>query len=305
MKTRKLGKQGPEVPVICLGAWPLGGGMGELTERQIVETVHASLDCGMTFIDTAEGYRTSEVVLGKALQGRRSDVFIATKLSGDHSAEHMGRAIEGSLRALRTDYVDLYQLHSPQPAYPIQETMEGLLKLKAQGKVRYIGVSNFSAQQHAEAMKYGHLDSSQPQYSMLVRAAEAEVLPCCLANGIGVIVHSPLAKGLLTGKYHPGHAFQPDDERSRMAGFQGERLAGALNVAARLKEWAESHNRSVVQLAIAWTLANPAVTSSIVGAKSPQQVLHNAEAAEWVLTSQDLQELDAIQGEYRIQSLHR
>lgn len=278
--------------------------MGGLTEKQITDTVHASLDCGVTFIDTAEGYRTSEAMLGKALEGRRGEVFLATKLSGDHSLEHMNRAIESSLRSLRTDYVDLYQLHGPQPAYPIQQTMENLLKLKEQGKIRYIGVSNLSAEQHAQALRHGHIDSSQPQYSMLVRTAEEEVLPFCLENGIGVIVHSPLAKGLLTGKYDADRRFPSDDERSWMAAFQGERFASALNVVKDLQEWAEGRGHSVVQLAIAWTLANKAVTSSIVGAKSPQQVLHNAEAAEWVLTPEDLEELGELQGDFRILSLH-
>ena len=235
MRTKQLGKYGPEVPVICLGAWPLGGGMGVLPDKQVIDTVHAALDCGVTFIDTAEGYRTSESVLGKALVGKRDKVILATKLSGDHSLEHMQRAIENSLRALGTDYIDLYQLHGPKPEYPIEQTMGGLLRLKEQGKIRYIGVSNFSAEQHAEALQYGHVDSSQPMYSMLVRTAGEAVLPFCEAHGIGVIVHSPLAKGLLTGKYTPDHKFPEDDERSWMAAFQTERFASALRVADALK----------------------------------------------------------------------
>ena len=300
MKTRKLGKFGPQVPVVCLGAWPLGGGMGKLSEKQVIDTVHAALDVGITFIDTAEAYRSSEEVLGKALEGRRDKVFLATKLSGDHSLEHMSRAIENSLRALRTDYIDLYQLHSPQPEYPIEKTMEGLLKLKKQGKIRCLGVSNFSAEQHAAALQYGHIDSSQPRYSMIVRTAEEAVLPFCLDNGIGVIAHSPLTKGLLTGKYTLEYSFPQDDERSRMAAFQREHLAEALSVANRLKAWAEARGRSLVHLAIAWTLAHPSMTSSIVGAKTPDQVRHNAEAADWVLTAEDLKEIGEIQGGFRV-----
>ena len=304
MRTKQLGKYGPEVPVICLGAWPLGGGMGELPDPQVIDTVHAALDCGVTFIDTAEGYRTSESVLGKALAGRRDKVFLATKLSGDHSLEHMNEAIESSLRALCTDYIDLYQLHSPKPEYPIEDTMGGLLRLKEQGKIRYIGVSNFSAEQHAEALPYGHVDSSQPMYSMLVRTAEEAVLPFCQANGIGVIVHSPLAKGLLTGKYAPDHTFPDGDERSWMAGFQGERFAAALRTADKLKAWAESQGHSLFELAIAWTLANSAVTSCIAGAKTPEQAIQNAAAADWILTQEALEELDQIQGDFRVLNLH-
>jgi myo-inositol catabolism protein IolS len=304
MKSRKLGKHGPEVPVICLGAWPLGGGMGQLPEKQIINTVHAALDCGMTFIDTAEGYKTSEAVLGKALVGKRENVFLATKLSGDHSLEHMNAAIESSLRALRTDYVDLYQLHGPRPEYPIEQTMGGLLRLKEQGKIRYIGVSNFSAEQHVEALKYSHLDSSQPMYSILVRTAEEAVLPFCREHGIGVIVHSPLAKGLLTGKYAADHQFAQDDERSRMAGFQGERFASAVQVVTGLKAWAEGKGHSLADLAIAWVLSNDAVTSAIVGAKTADQVRQNAKAADWVLTPEELKEIDRIQGDFRILNLH-
>jgi myo-inositol catabolism protein IolS len=304
MKSRRLGKHGPNVPVICLGAWPLGGGMGDLPEKQIIDTVHAALDCGVTFIDTAEGYRTSEAMLGKALAGKRDQVFLATKLSGDHSLEHMHTAIENSLRALRTDYVDLYQLHGPQPEHPIEQTMAGLLELQEQGKIRYIGVSNFSAEQHAEALQVGQVDSSQPMYSMLVRTAEEAVLPFCKEHGIGVIVHSPLAKGLLTGKYTADHKFPEDDERSWMAAFQGERFAGALKVVAKLKAWAEGQGHSLVELAIAWVLANDAVTSAIVGAKTPEQVTQNAAAADWVLSAEELQEIDQIQGDFRILDLH-
>jgi myo-inositol catabolism protein IolS len=305
MRSKKLGKRGPEVPVICLGAWPLGGGMGDLPETQVIDTVHAALDCGVTFIDTAEAYRTSEAVLGKALVGKREKVFLATKLSGDHSLEHMNGAIENSLRALRTDYVDLYQLHGPKPEYPIEQTMGGLLRFKEQGKIRYIGVSNFSTEQHAEALQYGYVDSSQPMYSMLVRTAGEAVLPFCKEHDIGVIVHSPLAKGLLTGKYTLDHRFAEDDERSWMAGFQGERFASALNVANELKVWAEGKGHSLVDLAIAWVLANPAVTSAIVGAKTPEQAVQNTEAANSFLTPEDLQEIDQIQGDYRILNLHR
>ena len=305
MRTRQLGKHGPEVPVICLGAWPLGGGMGELPDQQVIDTVHAALDCGVSFIDTAQGYRTSESVLGKALVGRRDKVVLATKLSGDHSLDHMNEAIENSLRALGTDYIDLYQLHSPNPEYPIADTMGGLLRLVEQGKIRYIGVSNFSAKQHAEALQHGHLDSSQPMYSMLVRTAEEAVLPYCQEHGIGVIVHSPLAKGLLTGKYAPDHKFPEGDERSWMAGFQGERFAAALRVADELKAWAASQGHSLYELAIAWTLANSAVTSCIAGAKTPEQARQNAAAADWILTQDALQELDRIQGDFRVLNLHR
>ena len=144
MDTRQLGTDGPDVSVICLGAWPLGGGMGAIPDEQAIATIHASIDAGANFIDTAEGYRTSEGVLGKAIKGRRGDVILASKLSGDQSAEHMAIAIENSLRSLGTDYIDLYQLHRYQTGIPIEDTMANLERLREEGKIRYIGVSNFS-----------------------------------------------------------------------------------------------------------------------------------------------------------------
>lgn len=304
MKTKKLGKHGPEVTAICLGAWPLGGGMGALPDKQVIETVHAALDSGVNFIDTAEGYRTSESVLGKALKGKREKVILATKLSGDHTPEHMSSAIENSLRSLQTDYIDLYQLHQPRPETPIEQTMEGLSRLKEHGKIRFIGVSNFSAEEHAEALRYGHIDSSQPMYSMFVRTAGEKVLPFCREHGIGVINHSPLAKGLLTGRYTKDHVFPKDDERSWMAAFQGERFSSALAVADKLKAWAEKRGHTLAGLAIAWVLSNPAVTSCIVGAKTPAQAVKNAAAAEWMLSPAEIQQIEEIQGTFRIQNLH-
>jgi aryl-alcohol dehydrogenase-like predicted oxidoreductase len=302
METRALGKDGPQVPVICFGAWPIGSGMGAVARDQAIATVETALDVGMTFIDTAESYRDSEETLGEVLKGRRDQVFLATKLSQEHSPGHLAWAIDNSLRALGTDYVDLYQLHSPKPEWPIDQTMESLLRLRDAGKIRYIGVSNFSGLQTLEALEYGRIHSSQPCYNMLHRDPEEDELPACLGNGIGVIAYSPLGKGLLTGKYQPGHRFQPGDERGRadVTVFEGEVFQRVFEVTERLKRWAQDHGRDLVQLAIAWTLAHPAVTSSIVGAKSPEQVRHNVKAADWRLSERDLMEIDDIQGDLRL-----
>lgn len=294
MDTRQLGDGGPSVPVICLGAWPLGGGMGEIPEEQSIATIHASLDAGVNFIDTAEGYRTSEAVLGRALQGRRDEAIVATKLSGDHSPEHLQSAIENSLSALGTDYIDLYQLHGPRPEYPIEETMANLVKLRDEGKIRYIGISNFSGDQHREAAQYGPIHSSQPRYNMLFRRAEADVLPACRELGIGVIPHSPLAKGMLTGKYRPGHQFPAGDERRAKPEFKDDEFNRAFPVVERLLEWAGDHGRTGTQLAIAWSVAQPGITSCIVGAKTPEQATLNASAADWRLSQSDLAEIDRI-----------
>ena len=303
METRPLGENGPQVPVICFGAWPLGGGMGSVAEDHAIAAVRAALDVGMTFIDTAQSYRASQSLIGKAIRGRRHEVFLATKVSLSHAPEHIAEAIEDSLKALGTDYVDLYQLHSPKPKWPIEQTMEHLLRLRDAGKIKYIGLSNYSVEQTLEAMKYGPIHSSQPLYNMLHRDVEESLLPFCLEHGIGVLPYSPLAKGLLSGRYKPGHRFSAEDERSgggRVNVFQGEGFKRTFEVTERLKKWAADHGRDLVHLAIAWTLAHPAVTSSIVGAKTPEQVYHNARAADWRLSEQDLAEIDELQGDFRL-----
>lgn len=301
MNRRRLGKDGPLVSAIAFGAWPIGGGLGAVPKQQGIAAVLAALEVGMTFIDTAEGYQTSETVVGKAIKGRRDEVFLATKLSGsDHSAEHMSSAIENSLRALGTDYIDLYQIHSPSPDYPIAKTMENMLKLRDSGKIRYIGVSNFSPEQTQEAMRYAAIHSSQPRYNLMWRNLEKDVLPFCLLNGIGVIPHSVLSKGALGGKHKPGHRFAGDDERRLFSFFRGSDFEQAYTVAQRLDSWARDHGRDIVQLAIAWVLANPAVSSALVGAKSPEQVYHNAKAADWTLTHADLQEIETLMDGYRM-----
>ena len=294
MRTRQLGKDGAEVPVICFGAWPIGGGMGEVDERQAIATIHAAIDSGVTFIDTAESYRSSEEVLGRALAGRRGEVFLATKISGDHSAEHISKALDNSLRALRTDYVDLYQIHGPKPEWPIEDTMGELVKHRDAGKIRYLGVSNFSAEQTEEALQYGSIHSSQPRFNMIQSEPRETLLPYCLERGIGVIPHSPLAKGFLTGKYRPGHQFPAGDERVNHPYFPDPVLKKTFAVVESLRGWVSDHGRSLAELAIAWTLAHEAVTSCIVGAKTPEQARANAAAGDWELSESDMSEIDAL-----------
>jgi len=301
MNTKELGKGGPQVPVVCLGVWPLTGTYSTVSKGQAIATLRAAVDVGLTFIDTAEGYTGTEALIGEALEGRRDEVFLTTKLSNrDHSQEHIDRAIGSSLRALRTDRIDLYQLHSPEPRWPIEDTMGHLLRHRDAGRIRYIGISNFSTEQTAEVARLGPVHSSQPRYSLLFRDAEESAVPVCLANGIGIIAHSVLAKGLLGGRYRPGHRFPEDDERASWPFFQGELFERTFRVTERLNEWAADHARDIVQLAIAWPVANSAVASSIVGAKSPEQVSHNARAGDWTLTARDLEEIEAIQGDLRL-----
>ena len=305
MRTLSLGKDGPLVPVVCFGTFPIGGGFGAIPESQAISTIHAALDTGLTFIDTAEGYANAEELLGKGLAGRRDEVFLATKLSrADHSPDQIDEALENSLRKLGTDYVDLYQIHSPWPAYPVEETLDRFIRHRDAGKVRYFGISNFTAEQTAEAAGHARLHSSQPRYNMLFRDVEEAVLPECERHDIGVIAHSVLAKGLLAGKYRPGHRFDEDDQRHDWEEYQGGKFARTYAVARRLDAWARDHGRDLAQLAVAWPVAHPAVTSSIVGIRTPEQIRMNARAGSWTLTSSDLEEIDEIQGGLRLHYYH-
>ena len=176
--------------------------------------------------------------------------------------------------------------------------MEGLMKLRDEGKIRYIGVSNYSPEQTEEALRYGPIYSSQPRYNMFFRD-EKPVLEFCQENGIGVIPHSVLCKGLLTRKYGSGHTFAPDDERGLFNFFKGDLFEQAQVITKQLSEWANDHGRDLTQLAIAWVMAQPGVSSPIVGAKSAEQVLHNASAADWKLSDSDLTEIEAIIGDFQ------
>jgi aryl-alcohol dehydrogenase-like predicted oxidoreductase len=297
MEKRQLGKNGDFVPVIGFGAWPIGGAMGAVDEQTAISTVHSAIDHGITLIDTAQAYRTSEAILGQALKGRRERVFLATKVSGEYSREAIRRAMENSLRNLQTDYVDLYQIHGWNPQYLIDESMETMEKLRKEGKTRYIGVSNFNADQMKLAAETAPFHSLQPCYNLLDREIEAEILPHCELQEIGILAHSPLAKGLLTGKYTPDYQFPPDDERSGMARFQGEEFRRNLEKSEKLKAIAGQRSLTLVQFAIGWLLRLPAVTCVLVGAKNPAQVAEHVGGQGWRLTDAELQEIGNVLAE--------
>ncbi len=295
MKYRHLGKDGPKVSVLGLGTWPLGGGMGRVDEQTAIATIHAAIDSGITLIDTAQAYRTSEATIGKALKnGYRERCFLATKVSENYSREGIILAMENSLRALDVDYVDLYQIHNWAPQYPIEEGMETMARLQEEGKTRYIGVSNFNAKQMQQALQVARFQSNQPRYNLFDRQIELEDIPFCEREGIGILAHSPLAKGLLTGKYTPTHKFPVDDERSDFPRFQGETFARYLAVADRLKGIANNKGLSLVQLAIAWVLRLPAITCVLVGAKNAVQVEEHVGAVGVTFSDDELARIEEI-----------
>jgi aryl-alcohol dehydrogenase-like predicted oxidoreductase len=277
---RTLGKDGPEVPVLGLGAWPLGGGMGHVDERAAIATIHAAIEHGITLIDTAQGYRTSEATLGKALRGGyRERVFLATKVSdasaGGFSRRRIESALENSLRALQVEVIDLYQIHFWDDQTPISETMETLAGLQAEGKIRYFGVSNFTVDQMKQALETAHVQANQLPYNLFDRWIEGGEIDTCEQAGIGILAHSALAKGLLAGKYTPDWTFPADDERSHadiFPQFHGARFQQYLAAAEQLKAIARDKGLTLLQLAIAWTLRLPAITCALVGAKTPEQI---------------------------------
>jgi len=292
---RQLGRDGPLVPVLGFGAWPIGGGMGAVGEAEAIATLRAALDCGLTLLDTAQAYSGSEALIGRALRdGYRDRVFLATKVSGRYGRTDIEQALDASLRALGVDCIDLYQLHSWNPKYPIEESMAALLDAQRAGKIRHLGVSNFNAAQLAQTLALGRIVSVQNRYNLIDREIEAEVLSFCTRAGLGVLPHSALAKGLLAGKFAPGHIFSPDDERAGFRRFQGAEFAAHLAFVDRLKEFAQAKGCTLVQLALAWLLRRPEVTCVLTGARSPEQVRGQAVAANLAFTPHELAHIDTL-----------
>jgi aryl-alcohol dehydrogenase-like predicted oxidoreductase len=292
---RKIGSL--EVSLTGLGCNNFGWRINEAHSRRVVD---AALDSGINFFDTADLYDTgnSEEYLGRALAGRRLEVVIATKFGMKldetrHGArpEYVRRAAEDSLRRLGTDYIDLYQIHQPDPNTPIADTLGALDELVHAGKVREIGCSNFSAAQIREAG--GRFVSVQNQYSLFHREPEAEVLPECSRLGLAFLPYFPLASGLLTGKYRKG---QPLPKGSRGDAGWGPKVFTDENLdkVERLIQFAEGRGHSLLELAFSWLAAQPAVASVIAGATSPEQVKANATAALWKLSPEELREIDTL-----------
>jgi aryl-alcohol dehydrogenase-like predicted oxidoreductase len=304
MHTRKLGKDGVPVSVIGFGAWPIGGQMGAVASADATAALHRTIELGSTLIDTAEMYGAgkSEEIIGEALKGKRDRIFLATKVSGGPGKlayNSILRACDASLQRLQTDHIDLYQCHWPDPETPVEESMRAMDDLVKAGKVRYVGVSNFDVALLRRCLTVRHVDSLQPVYHLFDRRIEAELIPFCQEQGIGILAYSPLGKGMLSGKYTIDTVFPPDDERSHMYGFQGESWRASLERVDQLKVLAQSWGITMGRLAIAWVLANPAVTVVLVGAKDTRQVEDNVEAADIVLSPEQLQAIEQAVGDYQ------
>jgi aryl-alcohol dehydrogenase-like predicted oxidoreductase len=306
----KLGGSGLEVSPIAFGTWQLSAAWGGFDEAEATAAIRFARERGINFFDTAQayGFGESERALGRALRDdldhRRDEVVIATKGGvrideddarvRDSSPMWLRDGVERSLEALGVDYIDLYQVHWPDPKVSFQETGEVLQQMVDEGKIRHVGVSNFGPGQIDELSRTRPVETLQPPYAMLRREIEADILPYCAEHDIGVLVYGPLAHGLLTGTMSAGHQFAEGDWRGRLSEFRGEDLARNVAVVAELKRFAQARGHTVSQLAIAWTLANPAVHVSIVGSRSQRHVEESLGAVDVKLSPDDLAEIDGI-----------
>jgi len=311
MQTRQLGNSDMQITRLGLGTWAIGGGgwafgWGPQDDEASIATIHRAIDLGINWIDTAAVYGLghSEEIVAKALKGRSDRPYVFTKgsrvwndqgeITSSLKEQSLRREVENSLRRLEVDTIDLYQLHWPNPDPDIEEGWSTLAKLKSEGKLRYIGVSNFSVEQMERARKIAPITSLQAPYSLIKRDIEHDILPYCQEHNIGVIVYSPMMSGLLSGKMTRERIdnFPEDDWRQRNEEFQEPRLSRNLKLASLLQDIGYPYNRTTAEVAIAWTLRHPAVTGAIVGGRRPEQVEEIIGAAEFRLSESELEQIE-------------
>lgn len=310
MEYRPFGRTGLQVSAVGFGCWELGGQYGHYDEQEVIDAVHRALDLGVNCFDTAEGYGfgRSEELLARALGPRRKDVILVTKF-GIYQQEGKWRrdstraqalaAIERSLKFLNTDYVDVYLIHWPDRATPFEEPMQALEEIVQTGKARFVGVSNFKAEEIATCMATRRVDVGQYGYHLFDRRMEREVFPYCLEQGIGVMAYGSLAHGLLTGAFTPQTTFAENDWRRNgrafgLSLFTPENFPKNLAVVEELKTLAARRGKTVLDLALRWVLSNPVVSVALVGFRKPEEVDGMAGALGWSLSAEELAEIDAI-----------
>ncbi len=312
MQTRQLGKTGMQLTTVGLGTWAMGGpweyGWGPQDDDEAVASVLEALDLGINWIDTAPAYGLghSEELVGRALRQTRHRPYIATKCGilwneKKEKVVHLKRdsvrrECHDSLRRLGVERIDLYQMHWPDPDPDIEEAWEEMARLVKEGKVRYIGVSNFTVQQMERVAPIHPISSLQPPYSMLRREVERELLGYCAKSNVGVIVYSPMQRGLLTGAFNHERlaTLAPDDHRKRMPEFQEPQFTATLELVEGLKKIARRQGRTVSQLAVSWVLRRPEVTAAIVGARRSGQIAETAPASDWSLGKKDIEEIEGL-----------
>jgi aryl-alcohol dehydrogenase-like predicted oxidoreductase len=316
MEIRKLGRTNIDISEIAFGAWAIGGWMwGGADTHDAIKAIQTAIDNGMTTIDTASvyGFGLSEELVGKAVKGKREKVQILTKFGMEwnkkegefffDSKDNSGNDIsiyshsskkkvlsdcDDSLRRLNTDYIDLFQIHWPDPTTPVSETMEALEILITKGKIRSGGVCNYSAELMAEACTTFTLASNQVPYSMVRRDIEKDVVPNAIEKNIAILAYSPLQRGLLTGKIKPGHKFNEGDTRPATPYYKEPNLSNILRFLEKIRPIAEGHNATLSQLVLNWTIQQPGITCALAGARNPVQVLENIGASDFRLSSDEI-----------------
>ena len=312
MQTRQLGYTDLKLTTVGLGTWAMGGpwqyGWGPQDDDEAIATILTALDKGINWIDTAPMYGLghSEELIGKALEQTSNKPFIATKcgLLWDDKRrkisclkrESIREECHASLKRLSVEVIDLYQIHWNEPDEDIEQAWEEMAKLAQEGKVRYIGVSNFNIEQIKRIQKIHPVASLQPPYSMLHREVEDELLDYCAQNNIGVVVYSPMQRGLLTGKFSAERlaGLPLDDHRRRSPDFQEPQFSATLELVEHLKEIAERNGRTCAQLAISWVLRRSEITAAIVGARRPDQIAETSAASDWILAEEETQEIEQL-----------
>jgi len=302
MQYRTLGQSGLKVSAIIMGTWQAGKEMWTgIDDKQTTAAIRNAFEAGITTFDTAEVYGKghSERILGQALADVRDKVVLATKVFANHlQFDQLIEACHRSLKNLRTDWIDLYQIHWPAGSFgsrrvPVEEAMAAMQQLKADGKIRAVGVSNFSRAQLADAARYGRIDSLQPPYSLFWRHVEKDAMPYCIDNNISILAYSPMAQGLLTGKFGPDHQFEKGDHRAKNRLFLADNFKRIHQALDRLRPLSERLGVSMGQLALAWVISHPG-TCAIAGARNSIQAAANARAADLTLSQEEIKQLDEI-----------
>ena len=297
METRTLGQSGVAVSVVGLGTWPMGGAWwGGTDDDESIRTIHRALDLGVTLFDTAEAYADghAERVLGRALAGRRERATIADKVAPNHfTPDQIEAAFRASCERLQTDVIDVYFLHWPNIDRPIGPVMETLERLRAAGRIRAIGVSNFTVAEMREISQHGRVDVLQPPYNMFWRFIEGDQLPYCQEHGIGVMAYSGLAQGLLTGTFTPRTTFTEGDKRPTTVLFQPGMYERCLAAVENLRPIAARAGVTVPQLAIAWLLGRPGISTALVGARTVREIEENADGAPWHIDPAEMAAADS------------
>ena len=299
---KELGSSGIKISPVVMGLWQAGKQYWTgIDDGETIRAIQAAYDHGVTAFDTAEEYGEghSEAVLGEALRDIRDDVVIMTKVFSNHlSYDQVIASCEASLKRLKTDYIDLYQIHWPSGSWesdhvPVKETLRAMSRLKREGKIRAIGVSNFSRAQLEEASEFARIDSVQPPYSLFWRHVEKDIQSWCIENGASILAYSPLAQGILTGKFGPDHHFEEGDHRRANKLFQPENWEDVQEALRKLQPIADRNHMSMAQMSLAWLMTRPR-TCVIAGARNVEQAVNNAETMRHKLPESDLIEIDAI-----------